>query len=267
MRVFVSYAREDLRRMQEIAGAVRAAGHSVEVDVDVVRGGDDFARRIEASIRECEVCVVLWSPASVAGPWVPAEANLALKQGKRVVSVKLVECSVPLPFSTYHMLDFSKSTDVAALLASLAPSTMPAVQAPERPRASPRPMVRWGPALVAVLILWALMAWRPGPDHDADGDKSVLCQLVYPERDSGLSPPAATADASRLSSGVKDSVRLPWPPKPCALERKEYDQVAGNCASNCDIEHYPMRADRDRCNQCVEKKARLERCRLADAGP
>src|SRR5687768_8696681 len=107
MRVFISYARDDRARMQLIADAVRAAGHEVEVDVDILRGGDDFARKIEASIGSCDACVVLWSQASAGKHWIPAEANLALQKGKRVISVKLAECSIPLPFSTFHILDFT----------------------------------------------------------------------------------------------------------------------------------------------------------------
>src|SRR3954451_24818880 len=104
MKVVISYAHDDRARMLVIADAVRAAGHEVEADVDILRGGDDFARRIETSIGACEACVVLWSPSSAGKAWVPAEANLALQKGKRVVSVKIAECSIPLPFSTFHML-------------------------------------------------------------------------------------------------------------------------------------------------------------------
>src|SRR3954470_17335526 len=165
MRVFISYAHDDRARMLVIAEAVRAAGHAVDVDEGFLRGGDDFARHIEASINACDACVVLWSPSSAGGrPWVPAEANLALQKGKRVISVKLAECSPPLPFSTYHMLDFTKSSDLAPLLASLAPAGTPMpVQ---------RPPSRWPMRLagagVAVAVL-SIGAWLAIPALRKEG--------------------------------------------------------------------------------------------------
>ncbi|HEU4760503.1 MAG TPA: toll/interleukin-1 receptor domain-containing protein [Dehalococcoidia bacterium] len=258
MRVFISYARDDRERMLVIAEALRGAGHAVEVDSEILKGGDDFARKLEAAIGACDACVVLWSPRSTKGPWVPAEANLALQHGKRVIPVKLAECSIPLPFSTFHILDFTTSSDLPGLLASLEPGGKPPPVA--LPSRWPRRLAGAG---VAVAVL------------------SVGAWLAIPALQKAPPPPAppvvAAAPPQQPDAGPAPEVKAPPEPKPepkpgskpspkhaladpCAETRARFQRVQGDCQEACDLDHYPMRADLDRCRACDELRTQLQRC-------
>jgi TIR domain-containing protein len=266
MRVFISYAHDDRERMLAIAEAVRAAGHEVDVDEDLLRGGDDFARKIEASIGACDACVVLWSPSAAGKHWVPAEANLALQQRKRVISVKLAACSIPLPFSTFHILDLTGSSELAPLLRSLDPSLPPVREAPR----SPWPRRLLGAAVAAALLSaggWlALPLLRKPPPPptpevmDAGPTPAPPPVVVTPAATSPVPDPGPPA--------APDAGRPPAPrPRPqgpaadpCATAKARFDQVQASCREPCDLDHYPMREDLDRCRACDELRTQLQRC-------
>jgi len=251
MKVFISYAHEDQARMLVIVDAVRAAGHAVEADVDILRGGDDFARRIEASIGACDACVVLWSKASCSKPWVPAEANLGLQQKKRVVSVKLEECSPPLPFSTFHMLDLTRSSDLGPLLKSLDPGH---VAAP--PKGSPWPMRLLGGAVAVVVLSVGVWLAIPSPQGKTAPPPPVLVPEVV---DAGApTPPAPEVKAPE----VKPSKPVPKAPAPdpCVALKSSFKKVRADCRETCDLDHYPMREDLDRCRTCENLRNQVTSC-------
>jgi TIR domain-containing protein len=264
MKVFISYAHEDQARMLVIAEAVRAAGHAVEADVDILRGGDDFARRIETSIGACDVCVVLWSKASCSKPWVPAEANLGLQQKKRVISVKLEECSPPLPFSTFHMLDFSRVSVLDELLRSLDPAHVAAP--PAKP--SPWPMRLLGTAVaVAVLSVGAWLAIPALRGPAMTPTPVVTPQTAAPDASPGTGQPAATPQAApdagtarAKPSGSSTRAAPGAPTATCAATRASFERVQGDCHDPCDLDHYPMREDLDRCRACEDLRAKVQSC-------
>lgn len=53
--VFVSYAREDLEAAGRLAAGLRSAGLEVWFDKDALQMGDDWARSIRSSLRECSL--------------------------------------------------------------------------------------------------------------------------------------------------------------------------------------------------------------------
>src|SRR5262245_61711309 len=108
MKVFITYAHDDKARMLEIAEALRTAGHEVQVDEGFLQVGDDFARKIEATIGACDACVVLWSKASCSKPWVASEANFARSLNKLFRPVKIEACLPPLPNRNFHTLDLTR---------------------------------------------------------------------------------------------------------------------------------------------------------------
>ncbi|HEY8207248.1 MAG TPA: toll/interleukin-1 receptor domain-containing protein [Myxococcaceae bacterium] len=275
MKVFISYAHDDRARMLVIADAVRAAGHQVEVDEGILRGGDDFARHIEAAIGACDACVVLWSPSSAGGkPWVPAEANLALQKGKRVISVKLAECSPPLPFSTYHMLDFTKSSDPAPLLASLVPpGTMAGIARSLTPGPPPRlarrtTILAGAGVAVAVLSIGAWLAiptlQKPATVAETTPDAGpALVPAPSPIVPAAAVVPARAPDAGRAPD-VKPKPKQPPPAAdPCTSLVKAYEPIQEHCRESCDLDHYPLRQDLELCRACDSARTQLQHCRGA----
>ena len=105
MRIFLSYAREDLPAAKVFAGALEQAGHEVWWDHHL-RAGSRFSWDIGAALRAAEAVVVLWSKDSIESAWVQDEAAEGL-EGARLVPVALDGSKPPLGFRQYHTIDLS----------------------------------------------------------------------------------------------------------------------------------------------------------------
>lgn len=79
--VFVSYSREDERRVGKLEGALEKRGFRVFRDVKL-RAGDPIARVLDTRIRESSMVLVVWSAAACKSRWVESEAAEAYKQKK-----------------------------------------------------------------------------------------------------------------------------------------------------------------------------------------
>lgn len=108
-RIFLSYAREDLDRIETIVSALSDEKHDVWWDRRIV-AGSSFDRTIEKQIEECDFVVVAWSNNSVDSDWVRAEASAALQLDK-IVPVLLEECLVPLQFRMIQAADLRNIDD------------------------------------------------------------------------------------------------------------------------------------------------------------
>lgn len=104
-KLFLSYSREDARRVTALAKALEAAGHEVWWDRHI-DGGSRFAREIDAALKQCEVVVVLWSRSSVDSAWVQDEAA-AGRDTNRIVPVLIENVEPPLGFRQYQSIDLS----------------------------------------------------------------------------------------------------------------------------------------------------------------
>ncbi|MGE3141809.1 MAG: DUF805 domain-containing protein [Hyphomonadaceae bacterium] len=81
--VFISYAREDRVRAEQVARGLQACGFEVFFDQEVPPG-QSWADFIEAKLRDSKAMVVLWSAASAASQWVREEARLGRDRGKLI---------------------------------------------------------------------------------------------------------------------------------------------------------------------------------------
>jgi hypothetical protein len=66
MRVFLSYASEDVQAAQKIAAALQAAGHSVFFDKNALRSGREYDTSIRDEINRADAYVFLVSGSSIA---------------------------------------------------------------------------------------------------------------------------------------------------------------------------------------------------------
>ena len=85
--VFISHSSKESWIAGQIAKEVRALGADPWVDVNDIRGGDDFQDTIMKAIRNCTEAIVLVSPSSVKSRWVSIEIGAVAVQGKRVTPV------------------------------------------------------------------------------------------------------------------------------------------------------------------------------------
>ena len=105
-QIFISYARADRPRIESLAAALTAAGHSVWWDRHI-RGGASFSKDIETQLEKADAIVVVWSPQSKESDWVKDEAVYGRDKGC-LIPVCLSTCEAPLGFRQYQTLDFEK---------------------------------------------------------------------------------------------------------------------------------------------------------------
>ena len=106
--VFISYARPDRPRIEQLAVALQATGYSVWWDHEIA-GGTAFASEIERALNEAKAVVVAWSVSAIQSDWVMDEATIAKDAGK-LVPIQLDATRPPLGFRQYQIVDFSSWT-------------------------------------------------------------------------------------------------------------------------------------------------------------
>lgn len=98
-KAFISHSSADDRYVTEFVQLVRSHGFDdVFNDSHTIEPDDDFWARIEQGIRDCDEFIVILSRASVGSYWVNKEVQFAREIGKRVVGVRIEDCTLPPGF-------------------------------------------------------------------------------------------------------------------------------------------------------------------------
>lgn len=92
--VFLSYAREDTVRAEQVASGLSAAGLDVFWDNEIPPG-TTWADYIEGKLTQCKALIVLWSEHSTKSQWVREEARMGRDKG--VLIPVMIDASQP-PF-------------------------------------------------------------------------------------------------------------------------------------------------------------------------
>jgi hypothetical protein len=92
--VFLSYAREDTARAEQIANALAQNGIEVFWDNEIPPG-TTWADYIEQKLTQCKALIVLWSENSTKSQWVREEARMGRDKG--VLIPVMIDASTP-PF-------------------------------------------------------------------------------------------------------------------------------------------------------------------------
>lgn len=108
-RVFLSYAREDVETARKLAGLLADAGETVWWDRHV-HGGANFSTEIDRELKNAQIVMVLWSPASIASAWVQDEAAEGRDSGRLVPAI-LDSVKPPLGFRQLQCIDLSSWTE------------------------------------------------------------------------------------------------------------------------------------------------------------
>lgn len=133
--LFLSYSREDVRRVEPLAAALEGLGHTVWWDRHL-SGGQEFVDAIEQALASADVVIACWTEQSIHSAWVRDEAGHGRDRG-RLVPVTLDGSQPPLGFRQYHTIDLSrwsrrtKSSSLESLNHAIA----------ERSNGTPQPMV------------------------------------------------------------------------------------------------------------------------------
>ncbi len=121
--VFLSYAREDLARIEPLVAAIEASGRTVWYDQSL-RAGADFGAETAAALESAKAVVVVWSPHSVGSKWVRDEAGVG-RDASILIPISLDGATPPLGFRQIQTIDFGdwpgdpSAPKVKTLLAAL----------------------------------------------------------------------------------------------------------------------------------------------------
>lgn len=95
MKLFASYSRKDAAVVESIVVQLEAKGHSVWVDTDDIRGGEQWRQAIIAGITSSEKLILFLSPQAVASVNVRREVTVADEHHLQIIPVLLAPCEVP----------------------------------------------------------------------------------------------------------------------------------------------------------------------------
>ncbi|HET9272198.1 MAG TPA: toll/interleukin-1 receptor domain-containing protein, partial [Vicinamibacterales bacterium] len=192
--LFISYARSDRPRAEQLAHALERAGWSVWWDREIPPGRS-FDEVIEEALSLARCVIVLWSEASVRSEWVKTEAAEAA-QRRILVPILADGARIPLEFRRIQAASIDNWRHLEAAqgwgqlcdaVAALVDSPRRAPPAPPVPAAVSRVRTLWIATAVLTLGLAAVssvlaMRWR-----SAGGGT--------PSATATVTPPAAPAPA------------------------------------------------------------------------
>jgi tetratricopeptide (TPR) repeat protein len=161
--LFLSYAHEDIDRVQPLAAALESEGHKAWWDRHI-SGGQQFSEAIEQALDSADIVIACWTATSIKSGWVRDEAA-AGRDSNRLIPVTLDGCKPPLGFRQYQTIDLSawngrpKAQALNALKSAINERTgaAAAIEAAKpapvgRPRFGLHPR-QWAAAATAVLLL------------------------------------------------------------------------------------------------------------------
>jgi TolB-like protein/Tfp pilus assembly protein PilF len=222
--LFLSYARADRARAEQLADDLAKAGHTVWWDA-LIEGGAQFAASIRAALETADVVIVLWSRHSVDSDWVRDEAALG-RDRHRLIPLTLDRTLPPLGFRQYQSIDLSHwrgrfdAPEIAAIDRAIAIAMgQPPVPLPSARRVSRRKALAIGAGVGALAIGGgAWFAWDEGWIGSVGA--AGLSIAVLPFRNLSGQP-----DQDFLSEGLTEEIRA-------ALARNPALKVMASTSSN-----------------------------------
>lgn len=145
MRLFISYAHDDLEQVTELAEELHARGHETWFG-EKLMPGDDWQSDLRRAIENSDALVYALSPQSAAKEWCRWESAQAVALGKPIIPVLLQETpGIPDTLGGFKVPDFSEGAtetfvnDLNAIFAHIDSFTLPVTNmaAPEYPRGIP----------------------------------------------------------------------------------------------------------------------------------
>jgi formylglycine-generating enzyme required for sulfatase activity len=107
--IFMSYSSKDRAFVDRLAEDLRAHGHTVWIDFEGIRGGEQWKQSIADGLHASRVVLLIVSPDSIASKWVEAEVETARQLEKTIIPLLLRPIddvkALPQPNSRYVLTD------------------------------------------------------------------------------------------------------------------------------------------------------------------
>ena len=236
--VFISYRREDSSgyagRLFDIL-SVHFGKENIYMDLDTIKGGDNFATVIEDKIGQCDALLAVigerWLTCTgadgsrrldVEHDYVRMEIAKALQRGVRVIPVLVGGGKMPhqidLPddlrlLALHQAMDLRDAhfhTDADQLMDVLK-QTVPSIASRPRKAGSNRlAMAAWSALAIAVVIVCGILVFwrgRPAAHPNADSTAQTSPEQTSPEQSSAAQTGSASADgpAQAVKTGGADA--------------------------------------------------------------
>ncbi|MDX1991950.1 MAG: toll/interleukin-1 receptor domain-containing protein [bacterium] len=111
--IFISYSRKDSEFAHNLADQLETAGFKVWIDVNDIVPNDEWVRRIEKAVEDCDALVVVLSRSARDSEWVERETLLAMDRRKPVYPALIEEMPLPLHLINRQFVDFRADPDDA----------------------------------------------------------------------------------------------------------------------------------------------------------
>ena len=122
-KLFISYARKDKEEIQPLVRDLRDLGFTVWIDISGIKGGAKWSTEIVKAITECDFFLLFISSASIESDSVSREVDLAYRNKKKIIPLKLEKVNIPPEWdyqtTGIQQIDCSESNWESRLLVAL----------------------------------------------------------------------------------------------------------------------------------------------------
>jgi len=108
--IFISYAREDSDFAELVQGRLEKAGHNPKVDFEILNVGDDWRDKLDQTIRQCQVLILIISPESNDSDYVNYEWAFALGAGLIIVPIEFRTAQIHPRMTPLQRLNFTNKS-------------------------------------------------------------------------------------------------------------------------------------------------------------
>ena len=106
-RTFISYSRVNKEFALKLAKELKSAGFSVWLDQLDIPTGSRWDNELEKALEECDIFLLILTPAAIASENVKDEIGYAIDNRKRILPILLENCNVPLRLRRFQYVDFT----------------------------------------------------------------------------------------------------------------------------------------------------------------
>jgi len=106
-KTFLSYSRINQDFAKRLAKELKSEGFDLWFDQMDIPAGARWDREVERALKECEIFMIIMTPASVDSENVLDEIGYAIDTGKQFLPVLLENCEVPFRLRRFQYVDFT----------------------------------------------------------------------------------------------------------------------------------------------------------------
>ncbi len=106
-RTFISYSRVNKEFAIKLARELRSDGYLIWFDQFDIPTGSRWDDQVEKALEECEIFLLILTPAAIASQNVKDEIGYAIDNRKHILPVLLENCNVPLRLRRFQYVDFT----------------------------------------------------------------------------------------------------------------------------------------------------------------